>query len=588
MTNKSKASKNTEAHNQRTNRPPGKYFRTIFAYWILFRILLSYTWFRIQARFYSKSGAATLLKRKHRRNAKRIRHGITKLQGLFIKVGQLISILTNFLPEEFRQELEGLQDQVPPHPYVDIEKRLRDEFGGSGPEETFRDFDTTALAAASIGQVHIGTTLEGEKVAVKVQYPEIESLMRADIRILRRIFNVLERWMPDQGLSDVYMEIRSMVVAELDFEKEAQSITTIAQNFHGRPGFAFPKVFSELSTKRVLTTTFEEGIKAANIIEIDKANIPRQELAEKIIYGYCEQIFKDGFYHADPHPGNILTRLSEDGSPQVVFLDFGATARVSDTMRRGMAEIVQGGIASDTQRVLRALRSMGFIAKTADPDVYEKIVEFFHQRFHDEIRVESLSLKDIRFDPSKGFENLADLRQMDISFSEFTKQFHVPKEWILLERTFLLLMGLCTELAPELNPLDIIQPYVERFLLGDRDPAAFVMNAAKELLFSAISLPGEIRRAMGSLQKGNMEVRFSNLDDNVDTLYHLGHQLIYTLFGIFSGGLGLALWDRGHQNTSIASGILSGFFILLLGGSMWRERRRRRRLRRRNRKKNHF
>ncbi len=561
-------------------RPPGRLRRTLYAYWILFLILASYTWFRIQTRYRSRSAAEELLKRKHRKNAARIHRAVIKLQGLFIKIGQLISILTNFLPEEFRRELEGLQDQVPPHPYTDIEKRIKEEFNGKDPMELFKEFDKTPVASASIGQVHTAATHSGIKVAVKIQYPEIESIMRADIKVLRSIFNILEKWMPDQGLPDVYMEIRSMVTAELDFEKEAKNIETIRENFKNRKGIAFPNVIPELSTKRVLTTTFEEGIKSSNIAVLDEAGINRNQLAQKIIYAYCEQIFQDGFYHADPHPGNLLARFSDTDSLEVVFLDFGAVSRVSDTMRKGISEIVQAGIANDTQRVLRALRSMGFMAKTADPEVYEKIVAFFHQRFHEEIRVESLSLKDIRFDPRKGVENIADLKRMNISFTDFTRQFHVPKEWILLERTFLLLMGLCTELAPELNPLDVIQPYIEKFLLGDRDPTAFVMTAAKELLLSATALPGEIRRSLALFQQGKMEMRFLNLEQNVDTIYRLGHQLIYTLMCISTGGIGIALYDRGYDRLGIASVVLAGLFLLCLTGSMWSERKRRLRRRR--------
>src|SRR5689334_16217993 len=141
-----------------------------------------------------------LTQRKHLRNARRIQRVIARLQGLFIKIGQLISIMTNFLPEEFRAQLEGLQDQVPARPYHDIEARFLEEFGGRGPREVFAEFAESPVASASIGQVHIAKTHAGEKVAVKVQYPDIEEIVRIDLKTLRRIFGVISWFLPYQNL----------------------------------------------------------------------------------------------------------------------------------------------------------------------------------------------------------------------------------------------------------------------------------------------------------------------------------------------------------------------------------------------------
>jgi predicted unusual protein kinase regulating ubiquinone biosynthesis (AarF/ABC1/UbiB family) len=547
------------------------------AYWIAVSILLGYVWAQWAYRFRRRSVARKLMTRRHRRNARRIHKAVTGLQGLFIKVGQLISIMTNFLPEEFRQELETLQDRVPPHPYTDIEARIREEFEGKRPDELFRSFDRDAIAAASIGQVHAAVLEDGTRVAVKVQYPDIERVVRRDLRTLRRIFGLLEVFLPDHGLENVYSEIRAMVMAELDFEQEARNIEQIADSFTDREGVAFPEVVPDFTTRSVLTTTFQQGVKSSDKIGLDAAGISKTELAKLIIKAYCQQIFEDGLYHADPHPGNLLARLDESGEGlEVVFLDFGAVGRVSPAMRRGIAELVQGGIAHDTQAVLRALDSMGFIAKSADPKIYQQIVEFFHQRFHEEIRVESLSFKDIKIDPKKGLESLADLRRMDISLRDLSLQFHVPKEWILLERTLLLLMGLCTELDPDLNPMEVITPYLESFVLGDKDPATFVMDAAKELLLSAVALPGEVRRLLTRLEQGQLEVRFSNLDENVRLLYRLGHQAILAGLAVSAGALAFAFYDRGFERATTWSTGASAALLAWLGLSVFRNRKKRR------------
>ena len=176
-------------------------------------------------------------------------------------------------------------------------------------------------------------------------------------------------------------------------------------------------------------------------------------------------IFVDGVYHADPHPGNMLARA--DGA--LVLLDFGAVAELSPAMREGIPEFLEGVIRRDTDRLIKALRKMGFLARARRRRVSEKVIEYFHQRFQEEVKLESFNLKDIKIDPQRGFENLLDLRKMNIGLQELSGAFHVPRDWVLLERTLLLLTGVCTQLDPELNPMEVIRPYLQDFVLGNRD-----------------------------------------------------------------------------------------------------------------------
>src|SRR5205814_1416562 len=164
-----------------------------------------------RARWHSDAWVEHKLRLLHLRNARRIEHTICDLQGLFIKVGQLISIMTNFLPEEFRRELEGLQDAVPPRPYQDIEDRVREELGKT-PDELFAHFERRPIASASIGQVHVARMHDGAKVAVKVQYPDIEEIVRRDLNTLRRIFKIVEWFIPYQGLDELYREVRAIIL----------------------------------------------------------------------------------------------------------------------------------------------------------------------------------------------------------------------------------------------------------------------------------------------------------------------------------------------------------------------------------------
>jgi len=548
-------------------RPAGPHWRMLKAYKVTAIVLASYLWLRFSARFRSATTIERKLERANRRNARRIYCAILELQGLYIKVGQLFSIMTNFLPEAFRTELEGLQDKVPPHPYHAIEQRIRDEFAGQGPEEIFETFDEEPIASASIGQVHRATLLGGRQVAVKVQYPDVDIIVRKDLLALRRIINLISRFIPNYGLGDVYREIRAIVVQELDFNAEARNIENIAGNFSGARDVKFPRVIWEFTTLRVLTTGFMEGAKINDLAALDAMKVDRSALARMVIESYCQQIFHHGCYHADPHPGNIL--VSE--GPTIKFLDFGAVAEVSDNMRHGMLLLLQGAINRDTTKIITALREMGFIAHRSDPKIYDRVVEYFHSRFQDEVKLESFNLKDIKLDPAKGLENITDLRQMNISLRDITSTFHVPKEWIMLERTILLLMGLCTELDPDLNPMDVLRPHIEEFVLGkEGDWSKFVMDTVRDVALAALALPQEIKKFTTRALQGEIEITVTGTRTVAKLQYALGHQLIYTALGISSFAFSMELGSRGIGRAGFWFSVLSGTFALLLLRSFWK------------------
>lgn len=532
-------------------RPPRRGMRFIKAYWTTFRVIVSYLWLRFWARWRSDEWVDRELRSTHLRNAKRIERTICELQGLFIKVGQVISIMTNFLPEEFRRQLEGLQDHVPPRPYPDIAARIREELGGE-PDAVFASFDKVPIASASIGQVHRARLHTGEDVAVKVQYPDIDEIVRGDLRTMRRIFRIVQWFVPYQGLDDVYREIRGIVLAELDFRAEADNGDRIAANFTGRADVAFPRVVRERSTARVLTTRFEAGVKISDNVGTKQLGLDRRALARQVVEVYCQQIFTDGVYHADPHPGNLLVRpaASGEGAAELVFLDFGAVATISPEFRQGIIELVQGGLTRDTPRIVRAMRQMGFVARGADDRVFEQVIEYFHDRFSESISLDTLNLKDLKVDPEKTFEksleSLADLRKMDISLRELSESFYVPKEAIVLERTLLLLMGLCTELDPTLNPMEVIRPYLERFVLGDSDWSAVLVDTSRDVVMSVASLPGELRRFLRLAHAGDLRLRVANLDSSSQLMYRLGHQAIFAAVGIAGGAFALVLEGRGE------------------------------------------
>ena len=551
--------------------------RLLLAYRLTLVVLLSYYWLRFRLRFASEERALRLLTDAHLRNARRILHGIEQLQGLFIKVGQLISILSNVLPEEFRSELTTLQDRVPPRPYADVEKRFREEFSGKGPLEVFAEFAPQPVASASIGQVHRARTLAGLSVAVKVQYPDIDQIVRLDLRALGRIFGLLHWLAPEHGMQAVFAEIRSMVLAELDFGLEAANLRRIAANFRSEAALSaghqtplpvgFPEVVSELSTSRVLTTQWIEGVKVSNLARLDELGIERNAVARTVVTAYCQQIFQDGVYHADPHPGNLLVvpPPSDAASPTLIFLDFGAVAELSKTMRRGIVEVLQAALTRDTPRLISAMKDMGFIARGADPEIFERVVDFFHDKLQAEVKLDSFSLRDVRVRPDMKLEVLSDLRRLNVSLRDLLKHFHVPKEWILLERTLLLLLGLCTELDPTLEPMQVIRPYLEEFVLGkDRDLSRLLVDTTRDVLGTALALPGDLRRFLQRAQRGQLEVRFRGIDEGARLIYTLGHQIIYAAGAITAFAASIIWEGRSLQGRADKALYVSGFFGLCL------------------------
>lgn len=571
-----------EAHSRRAPLTT----RSVRAYWTTFRVIWSYLWLRFRARYHEAAWVEHKLRDVNLRNARRIERTIVELQGLFIKVGQLISIMTNFLPEEFRRELEGLQDAVPPRPYADIEARLREELGRP-PAEVFAQFEKRPIASASIGQVHVARLENGQKVAVKVQYPDIEEIVRRDLRTLRRIFRIIGWFIPYQGLEELYREIRSIILEELDYRAEAENTKTIAANFEGRTDVAFPKVVDELSTARVLVTHFEAGCKITDKKAVKQLGLDRGQLARQVVEIYCQQIFTDGVYHADPHPGNLLVRASpppaegdgaaparvSDQPPQIVFLDFGAVAEIPSAVRAGIVELIQGALMRDTRRIVSAMKQMGFVARGANEQMFEQVIEYFHERFQENISLDSLNLKDIKFDPQKGLESVADLRRMDISLRELSANFHVPKEIIVLERTLLLLMGLCTELDPTLNPMTVIRPYLERFVLGEEgDWSQLLVETSKDLVMSVTALPAEIRKFMRAAHAGELQLKLKNLDAPAQLMYRLGHQVIFAGVGIAGASLAVILEGRGDDERALWGWWTARIAGALLVWSWWSSR----------------
>jgi predicted unusual protein kinase regulating ubiquinone biosynthesis (AarF/ABC1/UbiB family) len=292
-------------------------------------------------------------------------------------------------------------------------------------------------------------------------------------------------------------------------------------------------------------------------------------------------VFRHGLYHADPHPGNILVQPGEQGAATLAFLDFGAVAELSSRMKEGIPRFLDAVLRRDPAKILAALRSMGFIARGSDEEVAERVIAYVQSRFLEEVTGSSWSVKDVQVDARAKIEALGDLKRMEVSFQDLMAIVDVPREWILIERTNLLLLGLCTHLDPRFNPFTVIRPYLKELLQGaDGNLVERFSAVAKEMALAALSLPTDLGRLVGKTQRGDLEVRLRGLRESAELLYALGHQLLWTACAMFCG---VFAWQaRQHGDARLARWALGAgvAFLLLLGGALLRGRRLRRRPRR--------
>jgi ubiquinone biosynthesis protein len=553
-------------------------FRATKAYWLTVRILIGYLWLRLLRPVLGPSLYNAKLVQRHRRTSKRLVNAILELKGLFIKVGQLISILTNFLPAEFRAELEQLQDDVPARPLDEVTSRIRKELGKS-PEELFAFFDPVPIASASLAQVHEARLHDGRRVAVKVQHADIEVIAQLDLESIRRIMELIQLVVRIRGLESYHADIAELIRQELDFELEARNIETIAANFAGNPDVHFPVVVHELSSPRVLTTEFVEGTKVIDFPALERMGIDRPALAQRILTVVCQMVFVDGVYHADPHPGNIL--VHPDGS--FTLVDFGAVGRMAPTMKAGVPMFWDGVIKRDSARIAEAFRQMGMIPREeegGESEVAERAINYFQKRFLEQMTVESWSLKDIQVDMKTKLEAIADLRKLDVSFRQLTNVIQVPKEWVIFERASVLLLGLCTQIDPNMNPIRTVGPYLQQFVLGkETDWKGQITTAIREMAMSAVAIPDRMNRFLERANRGDTQIQLQGLQDSALLLYSAAQQLIFVFLAIAIGALGYVLDAREDTSLAIAAWVVAALCLVAVMVSMIRARTLRRTLR---------
>ncbi len=545
-----------------TEKIYSRFWRLRKAYGTTAVVMLSYAWLGLLKKFRGKAWYERRIFDLHVRNAERVKNAILELKGLFIKLGQMLSILGNFLPEAFQKPLEALQDQIPARPYDEVRERIIRELG-KPPEELFARFDETPVASASIGQAHRAQLHDGTEVAVKVQHVNIESISAVDLEIIRRITLIVSWFFSIKGMNYIYTQVKQMIEEELDFAREVVSMIKIKENLQSEPGIAVPEVHLEYSTGRVMTTTWHEGVKISNVDQLDAWGLSRRDIADRLLRAYCRMVFKDGFYHADPHPGNIL--IQPDGT--IVLLDFGAVAALSPALREGIPELIESAVKNDTRAMIQACKKMGFLADGRDAErMAGKMITALRNFLQNEVEFDGLNFKEIKINP---FNNSLVNLIGEIGFNGISSTVQVPKDYVLLNRMVTLLMGICSALDSKMNPLDVVRPYVKEFVLGEQESMlTFVTGLLRRTMATTLGLPDELHRVLHQIQNGEIDFRSSDIRDSVRVLYLIGSQVIFAALSIASGILGYGLYKAGDTRPAQAVFLLSGVCLLLLFSAM--------------------
>ena len=397
-----------------------------------------------------------------------------RMGGVLIKVGQFLSSRVDILPVSFTEELEGLQDEVPAEDIQAILQVAESEYGVP-IEEKFAWFEETPLASASFGQVHrarlrsdqlqgkwlrswglSSTRNLGDNVVVKIQRPNMENIIATDLAALRTVGNWLNRYHPIQkrmNIPALLEEFSRILYEEIDYLMEGSNAEKLAKNFEDYLDIRIPYVIWTHTTKRALTLENVWGIKITDYEAITKAGIDRNAVASRLLNAYLKQIFEDGFFHADPHPGNLFVNPKPESTSgkiewDLTFVDFGMVGTVPPKLRQGLRELVMGVGTRDTERVIKAYQMMDLLLPNADLQLLKRMEEKAFEQFWG---MDMTELSEISFE---------EMHEFSKEFREiiYEMPFQVPQNIIFLARCVSILSGICTGLDARFNLWNIYHP----------------------------------------------------------------------------------------------------------------------------------
>ena len=422
-------------------------FATVLS--LAIRVYLGYKSIQLWKRWVSSASADERYRRQDLRSARTLYRTAIKLEGLLIKACQFIATRADILPDEWVSTLSVLHDRVPPRPFELIRAQVERELGRP-LGDIYAWFDPRPIASASLAQVHEARLHDGRRCAVKVQYPGIEARVHADLRNLMFVLKILAWLESNFDFRVIAREMLKYVPMELDFVNEAHNCERIGRNFAAQPDVIVPKVYWECTARRVLTMEFMEGIK---ITELEGSGIDRHQVAQKLIEVYCEQILRDGFFQADPHPGNLLVQPG----PRLVLLDFGLAKDFPPVFREGMVRLTLAILTSDSAGIVRAFGDLGFKTRDGSLEAMVKVSD---------LMIGSLIRRGKAYADQDLMKEMSDELPRALRANPIVE---VPGDILLVSRVMGLLSGLGKTLDSRVDMMQTMMPYA---LLGSANRAS--------------------------------------------------------------------------------------------------------------------
>ncbi len=468
--------------------------------------------------------------------AERARMALEELGPTFVKTGQILSTRSDLIPPDFITELEKLQDRVAALRFETVKQQIERELGRS-LEELFAEFDPEPLAAASIGQVHRAVLPGGREVIVKVQRPDIEKIIDVDLEILYDVARFLERsgWSETYSPVEAVAEFDRVLHEELDYNAEGRNADAFRKNFAGDPDVIIPLVYWEYSTGKILVMEYVRGIKFNDLQEIERLGLDRPALARKSVMALFKQILIDGFFHGDPHPGNLAALPGE----KVVFMDFGMAGFLTDKTRIEVGNLLMALAGRDTRAVAKSLSQLWVVPGDVDINILQRDINFLLRKIY-EVPLSQVSLA----------KTLSDI--MGIAFKHHIS---VPAEFALLVKTLITMEGVAERLDPGLSIVKVVSPFSKRLIMERLSPQTLsktAWNNLRELSEALSLLPEQVSEVLGQAAGGNLRLKhqFPQVDEVLVRVNKMTNRLAFSIVitGLIIGSAFLA------RNGSILSG----------------------------------
>ncbi|MDC2976832.1 AarF/ABC1/UbiB kinase family protein [Prochlorococcus sp. AH-736-E02] len=450
---------------------------------------------------------------------------LIKLGSAFIKIGQLLSARPDLIPNSWIQELSKLQDQVPNFSFGQVEETIRDELGSK-----FNEIDQIIcdpIGSASLAQVHRATLKDGKKVVFKVQRPNLKELFIIDLSIMQQIAGLLQKnknWSRGRDWVEIAKECRKVLMKELDFNCEAQYAARFRQQFLDDENVEVPEVIWDMSSEKVLCLSYLEGIKISDLEKLQSQDIDLPKIAEIGAISYLKQLVNYGFFHADPHPGNLA--VSSEG--KLIFYDFGMMGNISNNLQTRLGGMVKAAALRDASSLVSQLQQAGLISKDIDVGPVRRLVR--------------LMLKEALTPPFS--PNIIEKLSGDLYELVYETPFQLPVDLIFVMRALSTFEGVGRMLDPGFNLVSVTKPYlIELMTSNNQSPNDLINQFGRqvgELGSKAVGIPKRIDESLERLEQGDLQlqIRMGESDRQFKKMFTaqktLGHSILIGSLSIAS------------------------------------------------------